>query len=184
MPSMTKRQIDKFLAGPNIARVATVRKNGAPFVVPVWYEWDGKDCYIVGRESSSWIENIEHEHRVTILIDTDVYPTRKVVFEGEAEIVGRSTEDWVGIGKKMVKKYVGPDAGMSYLEGSLDQPRVTMRITPVKTTTWMDPDKKLLKKKPHLAWHPRYYAPGSKFDKAYVADNKAGTKGKSTKRGK
>ena len=184
MPSMTKRQIDKFLAGPNIARVATVKKNGAPFVVPVWYEWDGKDCYIVGRESSSWMENIENEPRVTVLIDTDVWPTSKVVIEGEVEIVGRSAEDWVEIGKKMVKKYVGPGAGMSYLQGSLDQPRVTMRITPVKITTWMDPDKKLLKKKPHLAWHPRYYAPGSRFDKAYAAEKKTAAKRKSAKPGK
>jgi PPOX class probable F420-dependent enzyme len=180
MPSMTKRQIDKFLAGPNIARVATVKKNGAPFVVPVWYEWDGKDCYIVGRESSSWIKNIEHEPRVTVLIDTDVFPTSKVVIEGEAKILGRSTKDWVQIGKKMVKKYVGSDAGISYLQGSLDQPRVTIRITPVKITTWSDPDRKVLEKKPYLAWHPKYYAPGSRFYKAYSADKKASTGRKSS----
>jgi PPOX class probable F420-dependent enzyme len=169
---MTKRQTDRFLAGPHIARVATVRKDGSPFVVPVWYEWDGRDCYIVGRESSGWVQNIRNEPRVTILIDTDVFPTSKVIIEGRAEVLGSSIEDWREIGKKMVKKYVGADAGISYLQGSLDQPRVTMRISPEKITTWMDPDRKQLEEKPYLAWHPRYYAPGSKFHTAYLADKK------------
>lgn len=181
MPPMTKQQIDKFLAGPNIARVATVKKNGAPFAVPVWYDWDGKDCYIVGRKRSGWIENIEHEPRVTVLIDSDVWPTSKVVIEGKAKIVGRSVEDWVEIGKRMVKKYIGPGAGMSYLQGSLDQPRVTIRVTPLKITTWTDPEKKLLEKKPFLSWHPRYYEPGSRFQKDFAAqkrsDKKRKTKG-------
>ena len=167
---MTKKQVDSFLAGAHIARIATTKVDGAPFAVPVWYEWDGKHCYVVGRKRSAWIKNIEHEPRVTVLIDTDVWPTSKVIIEGKAKIVGRSTEDWVEIGKKMVKRYIGAEAGISYLEGSLDQPRVTIRVTPSKITTWTDPEKKLLEKKPFLAWHRRYYEPRSRFERDYLND--------------
>jgi PPOX class probable F420-dependent enzyme len=170
MPALKRKELEEFLAAPNIARVATVRKDGSPFVAPVWYDWDGESCYIVGRKRSSWVENIEHEPRVTVLIDRDESPNPKVTIEGRAEVIGRGLEDWVEIGKRMVKKYFGPEAGESYLQDSIDQPRVTIKITPTRITSWVDPALGLLKEKPYLSWHPRYYEPGSKFYKDYVKD--------------
>ena len=171
---MTKRQIDKFLAGPNIARVATVKKNGAPFVVPVWYEWDGKDGHIVGRESSSWMENIKMQPRVKIDRHGRV-ADQQGRHRGRGGDRRRSAEDWVEIGKKMVKKYVGPDAGDVLPAGVLDQPRVSdegnaakdYHVDGILTRSLAGEEAP-----PRLA--PRYYAPGSRFDKAYAAEKKHG----------
>ena len=160
---MTKVQMDKFLSGPLIAKVATVRADGSPSLVPVWFEWDGKACYLVIRQKADWVKNIKREPRVTVLLHNDNPPYEKVIIEGEARVVGDKLSDWIEIGKKMVKKYYGPDAGISYLEGSIDQPRFTVMVTPTKITTWVNPSASVISKTPRLAWPSRYYSRGTKW---------------------
>ena len=140
MPSMTKEAIERFLAGRNLARIATVKKDGSPFVVPVWYEWDSKHCYVVAMTTASWVVNITREPRVAIVIDNDDPPHEKVIIEGEAEIMGEEQADWIEIGKRMVKRYMAPGAGAAYLEEIKAQPMATIRVTPRKITSWVTPE--------------------------------------------
>ncbi len=172
MPGMSVQEMKRFLRGAHIAKLATAKRGGWPYVVPVWYEWDGKNCYVVGRKKSDWIGHIKNDPRVTILIDEPEPPYHKVIIEGIAKVVGVKLSDWVGIGKKMVKRYYGPAAGISYLKGSLDQPRVTIRITPRKISTWVNPTDREMKRKPRLAWHPRYYAAGTKWSTEYRSERR------------
>lgn len=167
---MNKAQMEKFLKGPNIAKVATVRKDGSPSVVPVWYYWDGKHCFVVGRKKSAWVKDLKHERRVTVLIDDAKPPYPKVTIEGKAKVIGTDLDDWIDIGRQMVKKYFGPDAGDSYLEGSIDQPRITIRVTPSKITTWIVPSDEEVARKPRLAWASRYYVKGTKWYKQQRAE--------------
>jgi nitroimidazol reductase NimA-like FMN-containing flavoprotein (pyridoxamine 5'-phosphate oxidase superfamily) len=43
--AMTPEEIDEFLSGRWIARLATLGKDGYPHVAPFWYYWDG-ECVI------------------------------------------------------------------------------------------------------------------------------------------
>ena len=167
MPAMSKREMDEFLAGRHLARIATIHKGGAPFVVPVWFDWDGKFCYVVGRKKSSWVKDITREPRVAVLIDELDPNSPKVVIEGRAKIIGNKLEDWIDIGRRMVKRYYGSDAGDSYLEGSIDQPRFTIKITPKKITSWRNPSDEEIKANARLTWHSRYYVPGTKWYEQY-----------------
>lgn len=167
MPAMSKKEMEEFLAGRHLARIATVHKGGAPFVVPVWFDWDGKFCYVVGRKKSSWVKDIQREPRVAVLIDEMDQNSPKVLIEGRAKIIGNKLEDWIDIGRRMVKRYYGSDAGDSYLEGSMDQPRFTIKIAPKKITTWRNPSEEEIKANPRLTWHPRYYVPGTKWYEQY-----------------
>ncbi len=36
MPGVTAKQVDVLLTTPVIERLATVREDGAPYIVPVW----------------------------------------------------------------------------------------------------------------------------------------------------
>ncbi len=160
--------MDEFLKGPNIGRLAVVKDDGSPFIVPVWYEWDGRFIYVVGRKRSEWVKYIRRDNRVCILIDEDRPPFRKVIIEGNAEILG---SDWIEIGKRMVIRYFGPEVGPKYLEGTLDQPRWLIRITPRKITTWMVPPEFAGGKE---AWHPRYYEPGTRWHAEYQREISGG----------
>jgi hypothetical protein len=36
----------------------------------------------------------------------------------------------------MAERYMGGPDGLKYMERTLDYPRITVRVTPEKTTTW------------------------------------------------
>lgn len=164
MPPMTKAQIDEFLKGPHIAKIATIREGNAPYVVPVWYEWDGQNLLIIGRKRSIWVEHIRKNPKVAVLIDDVKPPYPKVIIEGVAEIIGT---DWVEIGKRMVVRYFGSDVGLKYLEGSLDQPRWVIKVKPERITSWIIPPEFAGGKE---AWHPRYYEPRTKWYEEYIKE--------------
>ena len=136
---MSKQAIERFLAGPNLARIATVKKDGSPFVVPVWYEWDGGCCYVVGTATASWVENIMRDPRVCLVIDRDDPPHEKVIIEGRAEITGQRLVDWIDIAQRMVVRYMAPSARAAYLEEIKNQAMVTIRVTSSRITSWVEP---------------------------------------------
>ena len=147
MPSLTKAEIDALLAGPITARLATVKPDGAPYVVPVWQYWDGTSMYVIPREKSRFIDHLRHDARVAVSCADDVDPAHpRVLLEGTIEIVagpekmqGRMLE----IATEMAQRY-GGEAGLTYLRGTLDKPRYLLKLTPGKMTTWRG------------SWHPRY----------------------------
>ena len=147
MPGLTSEQVDELLAGPIIARLATVKPDGAPYVVPVWEYWEDGAMYIIPREKSRFIEYIKNEPRVAVSCADDVDPDHpRLLIEGTAEIVegpvkmaGRTLD----IAREMVVRYAG-EPGLAYLESTIDNPRYLLRIRPDKMTTWAK------------GWHPRY----------------------------
>ena len=50
---LSSKEIDEFLAMPIIARIATVKPDGAPHVAPVWQLWDGEAMWLIPRSQSS-----------------------------------------------------------------------------------------------------------------------------------
>src|SRR5579872_4923794 len=120
MAKMTAKQMDDLLRGPHIARVAKIDEEGAPHVTPAWYDWDGKSIFLVGRKKSSWVNHIQKDPRVTVLIDEVGPPEFKIVLKGKGEIV---ETDWYEIARRMSIHYFGNETGLSYIEESRDQPR-------------------------------------------------------------
>ena len=47
-------EFNHFLAGNPLARLAVLTPDGAPYVIPVWYQWDGEYMWFVGRQKSIW----------------------------------------------------------------------------------------------------------------------------------
>ena len=147
MPALTTQQVKELLGTPVIARLATVKPNGAPYVVPVWQHWDGESMWIIPRERSRFVEYLRNEPRVAVSCADDIYPgNSRVLIEGAAEIVegpALMTGKMLEIAREMAERYGGP-AGLEYLEGTIEKPRYLVRIVPAKMTTWA------------FGWHPRY----------------------------
>ncbi|MEX0762215.1 MAG: TIGR03618 family F420-dependent PPOX class oxidoreductase [Dehalococcoidia bacterium] len=144
---LTPQQIDEFLATPIIARLATVKPDGAPHVTPVWQHWDGEAMWIVPRERSNFVQNIRHEPRVCVSCADDGPGHRRVLVEGRAELVegpvplsGRTRE----IADEMARRYMGPE-GPTYLGRTADRPRYLVKVTPARMSSWQGGE-----------WHPRY----------------------------
>jgi PPOX class probable F420-dependent enzyme len=144
---MSPEEIDEFLAGSIIARIATVQPDGAPHVAPVWQHWDGEAMWVIPRSRSSWYVNLAQEPRVCVSCADDINPEHaRVTVEGVAEVVegpvalvGRTKE----IADEMAIRYMGQN-GPTYAAKTADRLRYLVKITPTKITSW------------RREWHPRY----------------------------
>ncbi|MCC6177566.1 MAG: PPOX class F420-dependent oxidoreductase [Chloroflexi bacterium] len=135
---LSDEELREFLAGPWVCKLGTLTMSGAPYVTPLWYEYDGEGYVIIGRERAVWVEHIRHDGRVALCIDDPDGSHRRVLVEGLAEIVeGPSVRGpWLPTARRMAERYMGGPDGLKYMERTLDFPRVTVRVTPERTTTW------------------------------------------------
>ncbi len=144
---LSSKEIDEFLALPIIARIATVKPDGAPHVAPVWQQWDGEAMWVIPRSQSSWYANLSREPRVCISCADDINPEHaRVTIEGIAEVesgpvplVGPVKE----IADEMAIRYMGPD-GPSYAAKTANCLRYLVKITPTKIVSSRG------------KWHKRY----------------------------
>jgi PPOX class probable F420-dependent enzyme len=146
---LTAAEIDDLLGRPITSRLATVRPDGAPYVVPIWHFWDGAALWVIPRERSSFVEHIRREPRVFLSCADDGPGHARVSIEGTAHIAdgpsklaGRALE----IAREMGSRYLGP-VGVEYIGHTIDRPRYLIRIDPVKVTSWQGGE-----------WHPRYFS--------------------------
>jgi hypothetical protein len=49
--AMSRREIDEFLSGRWVARLATIGADGYPHVYPFWYYWDGECFYLTATRT-------------------------------------------------------------------------------------------------------------------------------------
>lgn len=155
--ALSQSELDAFLAGPWLARLACLKPDGWPYVVPVWYHWDGEAFWIVGRAKSEWCHYMAADPRVSLVVDEPAPPIRKVICEGRAEVIERCVGPFLANGEKSRWNLLGEaHTGPRYLgekaqeyRGSVNvEPCWTFRIAPVKLTTWQG-----------FGWHARYKHP-------------------------
>ena len=96
---MTKEEIDEFLSGRWLCRLATIRKDGSPHNAPLWYYWDGECLYFVLTKNRLSCKNLKRDPRCAAVIDMDDRPligmrtnlAMAVHISGNAELYPRSS---------------------------------------------------------------------------------------------
>ena len=129
-PSMTKPEMDAFLARPLVARLATVRPNGTPQVVPMWFIWEKGAMYMSTRVNAAKLKHIRANPHVAVVVDVMEAPLRNksVNIDGTAQI---ETDNVKQVVEKIYRKYVGPKAMKGPLaQHNMNEPRVVLKITP------------------------------------------------------
>ena len=124
--------IEEWLRSNEMVWLTTVRSDGRPHSVPVWFLWDGATVLIWSKPNTQKIRNLRQNHSVTLAFDD----TKKgvVILEGTAELLGR------GDGSVTLQAY-----GEKYREGlqriGVTAEQFTMlysqpiRVTPVRLVT-------------------------------------------------
>jgi len=66
MPPLSRTRLERFLSVSKLARLATVKPDGAPYVNPVWFLFDGRFVYVHARARAQYVENLKRQPRVAI----------------------------------------------------------------------------------------------------------------------
>jgi hypothetical protein len=96
---------------------------------------------VIPRERSTWAGYLKRDGRVSLSIDEDEAPYRKVMVKGIAKCVEEPNVDgrWVEIARDMSYRYLG-EHGPDSLIPTLGKPRWLFFISPEKLTTWQGVD--------------------------------------------
>lgn len=78
---------EKRLKVEQIIWLTTVRKDGMPQPVPVWFWWDGETVLMFTQPGSQKLRNLEHNTRAALHLDSDGRGGDIIVLEGEAEVL-------------------------------------------------------------------------------------------------
>jgi len=166
MPKMDAAEQATFLDEPGVLmRIAVVRKDGTPLVTPIWFIHRDQAIWFTPREKSEWFGCLRHDARVSLCIDEQPSPYRKVLIDGSAELVHDVGNDdaWRELYRDIAVKYVGTEAGNAYVDNTIDQPRGLYRV-PLEGSqvrNWRMP---VDNEAGEGIWHDRYYQePGTKF---------------------
>ena len=142
---MSAQEMNEFLRGPWIARLACLKPDGWPYIVPCWYHWDGVAFWVVPRARSLWAHYLAADPRVSLVVDEPEPPIRKVVCEGTAVVVEAAVGAFLDSGEMSVWNKIGTyETGPRYLgervqdyRGEVNvEPCWTFKIVPKKLTTW------------------------------------------------
>lgn len=134
-PAMSKEDMNAFLARPIIARIATVRANGSPQVVPMWFLYEDGVMYMSTRTYAAKVKHLQKNPRVAIVVDEMVAPMKNkvVTIEGTVEVLTTGVKEMT---TKLYHKYAGVEGSATpQAQQSINTPRVILKITPKKIET-------------------------------------------------
>jgi PPOX class probable F420-dependent enzyme len=165
MPKLTDAERDAFLTEPSvILHLATLREDGSPAVIPIWFIYEEGAIWFTPRAQSEWLRDLRRDPRVALSIDEQPLPYRKVVIEGRAELAFDLGKDdqWRERYRRIARRYITPEAAEDYVQNTIDQERALFRVPLAGSTvrTWRMP---VGDEPGHGIWARRYYAPGTKM---------------------
>ena len=134
-PPMSADAMKAFLARPLVARLATVRRNSTPQIVPMWFFYEDGVLYMSTRTSAAKLRHLRQNPHVAVVIDVMEAPLKNkaVTIEGTAEVLTTGVKEMT---TKIYRKYVGAEADTNpRAQASINTPRVILKITPKKIQT-------------------------------------------------
>ena len=131
---MNKR--DEFLKSQKILRLATIGKNKAPHIVPVWYRYSTKKIYIGTNTRTQKAKNVRKNKHVSFCIDIGVNAPNiyGVMGQGEAKLILEKNKV-KSIAKKILLRYFKSLENKSAKELLYDTDCI-IEIIPEKLSVW------------------------------------------------
>jgi nitroimidazol reductase NimA-like FMN-containing flavoprotein (pyridoxamine 5'-phosphate oxidase superfamily) len=135
---MTRQEVEEFLRGKFLIRLATVDSNGDPMIQPTWYYYHDEKLYLMTGAATKKVGNIRKKSTVYFSVDTEVSPYRGVKGKARAKVVS-DIDRAVSIVKEISEKYTGrSDTPMakSFVESTNDGSEVVIEIVPEYFAVW------------------------------------------------
>jgi PPOX class probable F420-dependent enzyme len=124
--------IDERLRTDLILWLGTVRPDGRPHLVPVWFLWDGSTILLFSIPKNQKVYNLRQNNRVVVALDDTYEGDDVVTLEGTAELLDDPTIKPTTVAD-YVAKYAGEIAEMgSTAEQIAAEYSQAIRITPTR----------------------------------------------------
>ena len=129
---MTPDEVRQFLTEqPRTGKFATVRADGRPHVVPIWFDLDGDDIVFNTWHASVKVANLRRDPRVSLCVDDETPPFAFVQIDGTATL-SDDPEQLVYWATRIGGRYMGADQAEAYGKRNGVTGELIVRVTPSK----------------------------------------------------
>jgi PPOX class probable F420-dependent enzyme len=138
MERMTKEECWQFLRSPaRTGKVATVRKNGQPLVVPVWYDLEGETIVFMTGTDALKVKSMRRDPRVGMCVDDEVTPFAYVALEGTVTI-SADADHGLYWATRIGGRYMGHELAETYGKINSGDWILTVHLTPTSMHGYKD----------------------------------------------
>jgi general stress protein 26 len=141
MPRMAADVLAEFLEQPHVGVLATLRRDGLPYTVPVWWLWLAEDgprgaFWISGTVNRVWCQQLQADPRCSLCIEAMAPVSGHVGVDGRCTAHHRESFDIWPISRRLAEKYIGrgdPANGATvdaFVANMQTEPRMLFRLEP------------------------------------------------------
>jgi PPOX class probable F420-dependent enzyme len=108
-------ELRAFLDRPLLGVVSTLRRDGSPHAVPVWFRYDGESVRIWTDERRAWVRNLRRDPRVAFVVAEMDPPYAGVIVRGEGMVRTRADEATAAEIRAITSRYIPEDEVEEYV---------------------------------------------------------------------
>jgi PPOX class probable F420-dependent enzyme len=120
-----------LLKGTRTGKLATVRADGRPHVVPIWFVLDGDTLIFTTGATSVKARNMQRDPRITLCVDDETPPFAFAQIEGTATL-SADPADLLHWATQIGGRYMGADRAEEYGKRNGVEGELLVRVTPGK----------------------------------------------------
>jgi ribosomal protein S13 len=133
MPRMGPEDLVEFLAQPHVGVLATLRRDGRPYTVPVWFlERDGS-YWITGTYERVWCKQLFSDPRASLCIEASAPVAGHVGVDGRVLRHELPRFDIWPISQALVERYLPPEARQAFFANMRTEHRLLFELVPEVT---------------------------------------------------
>src|SRR5947209_1501553 len=131
MSTFTDEQCAFLLYGTRTGKLATVRKDGRPHVVPIWFTLDGDTIVFTTGEHAVKAANIRRDSRVCLCVDDETPPYAYIMVDGTATL-SSDPDALLHWATRIGGRYMGEDLAETFGKRNGAPGELLVRMTPTK----------------------------------------------------
>ena len=128
-------RIDRLLRSEPVVWMSTVRPDGSPHLIPIWFSWDGEAILVASKPAAQKVRNIQANPVVMLALGQPDHDFDVGLLEGRAELVEAPAADLLPASH--LAKYRAPMASIGLTpEEFLATYTQVIRIVPTRYLPW------------------------------------------------
>jgi len=133
---MSAALLAEFLKQPHTGVIATLRRDGRPYTVPIWWLHDDGQFWITGTYSRVWCKQLMNDPRASLCIEAGAPQPGHVGVDGVVTLFELPDYDILLVSRRLAEKYVGrgdpanDEAVDRFFEEMQTEPRLLCRLDP------------------------------------------------------
>src|SRR4051812_17101787 len=127
---MKPDDVAEFLRQPHVGVLATLRRDGRPYTVPVWFLHADDAFWISGTYERVWCQQLMKDPRASLCIEAMAPAAGHVGVDGSAIARELPAFDIWALSRRLVDKYVPPDGRDAFFANMQSEHRLLFELVP------------------------------------------------------